>query len=156
MNRPHEAAVSGIDLRGFRLRLDPENDQSLITSHQNIFEQRGITAVRKVRDPRDHDPTWHSALNDERQACIGGSWRQCRIQPRRLALRGLLDEEEPTARFHDGKQIRRRAGLSRLRTYQNRRSGVQTAYRETFIEANRHANPAFRDGLMAANRTLFY
>ena len=112
--------------------------------------------MNKPRDPRDHDPTWHSALNNQRQACIGGRWRQCRIQSRRKALRGLLDEEEQTGRYEKRKRIRRRTGPSRLKTYQRRRSGIVDAYREDFLETNKNANHALTRAVMSENRTLFY
>ena len=112
--------------------------------------------MKRRRDPRDDDPTWHRALNNDRQACIGGSWRRCRVQPRRKALRGLLGNEEPTGRYHGGDRIRRRTGRSRLETYQRRRSGVLDAYREAFLKANRNTNPDLRRAVMSANRSLFY
>ena len=112
--------------------------------------------MKRQQDPRAHDPTWHVSLNDDHQALIGWDWRTCRVQPRRKALRSLLNEEEPGSRYETGERIRRRAGGSRLKTYQRRRSGIQDAYRESFLEANRAGDHALTRAIMSANRSLFY
>ena len=111
--------------------------------------------MAKQHDPRDYDPTWHSALDDARRACIGGRWCRCEIQPRRTALKALMNKEEPAGHEATGLRVRRRSARSRLNMYQRRRSGVANAFRRAFVEANQYANPALVNAFMAANRTLF-
>ena len=85
-----------------------------------------------MKDSRDYDPTWHSALDGARRACIGWKWRRCEIQPRRAAIKALIAEEtsEGWQRI-TGPML---SAKSRLRTYQWYRSGIAVAFRQAFME----------------------
>ena len=55
-----------------------------------------------------YEPTWHSALDENRRANIGGLWRHCSVQPRRPAIQALLNEEHPSRPKPDGVSRRSR------------------------------------------------
>ena len=102
-----------------------------------------------------YEPTWHSALDRNRRANIGGKWRDCNVQPKRGAIQAVLDSEHPSRRSGDGERIRRSQGRSRLWTYQLRRSGVMEAYRRAFDEMNPHVPTILKTALVNANPQLF-
>ena len=102
-----------------------------------------------------YEPTWHSALDENRRANIGGKWRHCSVQPRRGTIQAVLDEEHPSGQSRDGKRISRSQGRSRLWTYQLRRSGVIAAYRTAFDEMNPHVPAILKTAVINANPRLF-
>ena len=81
------------------------------------------------------DPTLHQALNERREANIGGRWVPCTIQPRRNAIRSVIDTEEPPSGY---RRTRRATARSRLDTYQRTRSGMMQAWRAHLHRNNPH------------------
>ena len=57
----------------------------------------------------DSDPTGDIALNEKRDANIGGKWVQCTPTARRPPIRTVIDKEEPMpSRGYPGEPIRRK------------------------------------------------
>ena len=85
----------------------------------------------------DPDPTRDIALNEKREANIGGKWVQCTPTGRRPAIKAVIDGEEPMpSRGYPGEPIRRKRAAASWSTYRRTRSGVMTAWNQAVNEAN--------------------
>ena len=89
----------------------------------------------------DPDPTRDIALNEKREANIGGKWVQCTPTGRRPAIKAVIDGEEPMpSRGYPGEPIRRKRAAASWSTYRRTRSGVMTAWNQAVNEANPRLN----------------
>ena len=89
----------------------------------------------------DSDPTRDIALNEKREANIGGKWVQCTPTRRRPAIKAVIDGEEPMpSRGYPGEPIRRKRAAASWSTYRRTRSGVMTAWNQAVNEANPRLN----------------
>ena len=89
----------------------------------------------------DPDPTRDIALNEKREANIGGKWVQCTPTGRRPAIKAVIDGEEPMpSRGYPGEPIRRKRAAASWSTYRRTRSGVMTAWNQAANEANPRLN----------------
>lgn len=96
------------------------------------------------------NPTIHCSQNERGESHIGGKWMRCTPQPRRKAIRAVIDAEESTPKpstirtVHASgtervfEPVPRDFSQSRFESYTRMRSGVQDAYARRFRELNPH------------------
>ena len=83
------------------------------------------------------DPTDHMALNENHEANIGGKPVPCTPVTRRAAIRGLINEEDPSPlRGYSGKRLHPRRRSGNWSSYTWIRSGIRTAWYRAIDEAN--------------------
>lgn len=88
-------------------------------------------------------PTDHCSIREDGTVCIGGRYVRPLPQPRRRAIRAVVNEEEPDGRRDHWKPepVRRRRGYSRWSTYRLVRSGVHAAWCRVTREINGWEEP---------------
>ncbi|MCY4511643.1 MAG: hypothetical protein OXG35_32460 [Acidobacteria bacterium] len=81
-----------------------------------------------------YGPTEHCSIREDGTVCIGGRYVRPVVQPRRVAIQAVIDEEEPEPRRWPG--LHRRHAISRWSSYRLVRSGVHEAWRRVTFEIN--------------------